>query len=61
MANEEMSDLIRNYLNLDPSMKPKGVIKAAIDQLEPEEQVQLAGLKSMKDKLNFIAKCLDIL
>ena len=40
---------------LDPNMKAKGVIRAAIAELQPEEQTQPTSLEAMKDKLTFIA------
>ena len=61
IANMEVTERIKSYLQLDPNMKSKDVIKASIAELNLEEQTQLASLKAMKDKLNFIAKCLDLI
>ena len=61
IANEEIAGRIKEYLELDPYMKAKGVINAAVVELEPAEQANLADLKSMKEQLNYIAKCFKFL
>ena len=61
MAFNEVANLIKKDLKLDLKLKPKDVIKLAADALSEEEQLVLLNLGNTKDKLDYIAECLELI